>query len=151
MKISQKGLDLLKRFEGIKLKPYLCPAGIATISIGCTYYPDGTKVKLTDPPIGEPKAIEIFKNIIKHYESSVDSFCRDDINQNQFDALVSLCYNIGVRALKNSTLIKKVNLDLNDPLIKNEFKKWNKSGGKVLNGLTLRREEESKLYFNEIL
>ena len=63
-RISQKGLNLLSQFEGLRLKPYLCPAGIPTISIGCTYYPDGTKVKLTDPEISEAKATEIFLNFV---------------------------------------------------------------------------------------
>ena len=145
--ISQSGLSLIKKFEGVKLKPYLCPAGIPTISIGCTYYEDGTKVRMTDAPISEARATDIFLNVIKHYERSVDSFCRDDINQNQFDALVSFCYNVGAGALKKSTLLKKVNADPNDASIKLEFLKWNKSGGKVLNGLTLRRNAESELYF----
>jgi lysozyme len=103
---------------------------------------------MTDAPISEARATDIFLNVIKHYERSVDSFCRDDINQNQFDALVSFCYNLGAGALKRSTLIKKVNADPNDPSIKLEFLKWNKSGGKVLNGLTLRRNAESELYFS---
>jgi lysozyme len=141
---------LIKLFEGITLKPYLCPAGIPTISIGCTYYPDGTKVKMTDPPISEARATEIFLNVIKHYEHSVDSFCRDDINQNQFDALVSFCYNLGAGSLKSSTLLKKVNADPNDPLIKDEFLKWNKCGGKVLKGLTERRKVEAGHYFGGV-
>lgn len=147
-RISQKGVSLLKKYEGIRLKPYLCPAGIPTISIGCTYYPDGTKVKLTDPEISEAKATEIFLNVIKHYEQSVDSFTRDDINQNQFDALVCLCYNIGAGALKNSTLLKKVNADPNNKFIRDSFLAWNKSGGKVLQGLTNRRNAEANLYFS---
>jgi len=141
---------LIKLFEGITLKPYLCPAGIPTISIGCTYYPDGTKVKMTDSPISEVRATEIFLNVIKHYEHSVDSFCRDDINQNQFDALVSFCYNLGAGSLKSSTLLKKVNADPNDPLIKDEFLKWNKCQGKVLKGLTERRKAEADLYFGRV-
>jgi lysozyme len=139
---------LIIQFEGLKLKPYLCPAGIPTISIGCTYYPDGTKVKLTDESITEDKAKEIFLNVIKHYEQSVDSFCRDDINQNQFDALVSLCYNIGAGALKNSTLLKKVNVDPNNKFIRDSFLGWNKSAGKILQGLTHRRNAEADLYFS---
>ena len=64
--ISQKGLSLIKKFEGIKLKPYLCPAGIPTISIGCTYYEDGTKVKMTDASISQAKATDIFLNVISY-------------------------------------------------------------------------------------
>ena len=148
MKISQKGLDLLKQFEGVKLKPYLCPAGIATISIGCTYYEDGTKVRMTDPEISQARATEIFLNVLKHYESSVDSFTRDDITQEQFDALVSFAYNVGTGALKNSTLLKKVNADPNDKFIESQFLIWNKVKGVPIKGLTLRRQAESNLYFS---
>lgn len=147
MKISQNGLDLLKRFEGVRLKPYLCPAGIATISIGCTYYPDGTKVRMTDSEISPARATEIFLNVLKHYESSVDSFTRDDITQNQFDALVSFAYNVGTGALKKSTLLKKVNADPNDKFIESQFLIWNKVKGVEVKGLTNRRQAESKLYF----
>ena len=148
MKISQKGLDLLKRFEGVRLKPYLCPAGIATISIGCTYYPDGTKVRMTDPEISPARATEIFFNVLKHYESSVDSYTRDDITQNQFDALVSFAYNVGTGALKKSTLLKKVNANPNDKFIESQFLIWNKVKGVPVKGLTQRRQAESKLYFS---
>ena len=148
MKISQKGLDLLKRFEGVRLKPYLCPAGIPTISIGCTYYPDGTKVRMTDPEITQARATEIFLNVLKHYESSVDSFTRDDITQNQFDALVSFAYNVGTGALKKSTLLKKVNANPNDKFIESQFLIWNKVKGVPVKGSTQRRQAESKLYFS---
>lgn len=146
-KISQKGVDLIKQFEGLSLKPYKCPAGIATIGFGNTYYPNGTKVKLTDPAITKEKAEELLRFIITPFEKAVDSFCRDDINQNQFDALVSIAYNIGVGNLQKSTLIKKVNLNPSDPTIKAEFAKWNKAAGKILLGLTKRRAAESNLYF----
>ena len=146
--ISQRGLSLIKKFEGVKLKPYLCPAGIPTISIGCTYYEDGTKVRMTDAPISEARATDIFLNVIKHYERSVDSFCRDDINQNQFDALVSFCYNLGAGSLKSSTLLKKVNADPNNLLIAKEFAKYKYNKGKISQGLINRRQAESELYFS---
>jgi lysozyme len=147
-KISQKGLDLIKRFEGLSLKPYLCPASIPTIGYGNTYYTDGKKVKLTDPSITQAKAEELLKFLIKSYEKSVDSFCRDDISQHQFDALTSFAYNCGVNNLQSSTLLKKVNLNPNDPTIRAEFMKWNKGAGKVLAGLTKRRQAEADLYFS---
>ena len=147
-KISQKGLDLIKRFEGLKLKPYLCPASIPTIGYGNTYYTDGKKVKLTDPSITQEKADELLKFLIQSYEKDVDSFCRDDISQHQFDALASFAYNCGSRNLKSSTLLKKVNLNPNDPTIRAEFMKWNKGAGKVLAGLTKRRQAEADLYFS---
>ena len=147
-KISTSGLTLIKRFEGLRLKPYLCPAGVPTISIGCTYYEDGTKVKMTDAPVSEARAIDIFLYVIKHYEQSVDSFCRDDISQNQFDALVSFCYNMGAGAFKSSTLLKKVNLNPNDQLISKEFTRYKYSNGKISQGLINRRQAELELYFS---
>ena len=147
-KISQKGLDLIKRFEGLKLKPYLCPAGIPSIGYGNTYYTDGKKVNLTDPSITQAKADELLKFLIQSYEKDVDSFCRDDISQQNFDALVSFAYNCGPRNLKSSTLLKKVNLNPQDVTIRNEFMKWNKGAGKVLAGLTKRRQAEADLYFS---
>ena len=146
--LSQKGLDLIKQFEGLKLKPYLCPANIATVGFGNTYYPDGTKVKLTDPAITAQKAEELLKFLVQSYEKGVDSFCRDDISQQNFDALTSFAYNVGLGNLQKSTLIKKVNLNPNDPAIRLEFMKWNKGAGKVLAGLIRRRQAEADLYFS---
>lgn len=145
-RISQKGLNLIQRFEGLSLKPYKCPAGIWTIGYGSTYYSNGKKVQANDKPISQAEATDLLIEVLKHYEHSVDSYCRDDINQNQFDALVSFCYNVGAGSLKGSTLLKKVNLNPNDASIPAEFKKWNKGGGKVLKGLTERRKAEADLY-----
>jgi lysozyme len=147
-KISNLGLELIKKYEGFKAKAYLCPANVITIGFGSTYYEDGTKVKLTDSPITQERATELLEALLVSYERSVDSYCVDTINQYQFDALCSFAYNCGVGNLKSSTLLKKVNKNPNDPTIKDEFLKWNKGGGKVLSGLTKRRIEEAQLYFS---
>ena len=147
-KISNLGLELIKKYEGFKAKAYLCPAKVTTIGYGSTYYEDGTKVKLTDSPITQERATELLEALLVSYERSVDSYCVDTINQYQFDALCSFAYNCGVGNLKSSTLLKKVNKNPNDPTIKDEFLKWNKGGGKVLSGLTKRRIEEAQLYFS---
>ena len=147
-KISNLGLELIKKYEGFKAKAYLCPANVITIGYGSTYYEDGSKVKLTDSPITQERATELLEALLVSYERSVDSYCVDTINQNQFDALCSFAYNCGVGNLKSSTLLKKVNKNPNDPTIKDEFLKWNKGGGKVLTGLTKRRIEEAQLYFS---
>lgn len=147
-KIGQKGLDLIKSFEGLYLKPYLCPANVPTIGYGNTFYENGKKVTLKDPIITESRAIELLMSELGMYEQKVDSYCIDTINQNQFDALVSFCYNVGPGNLKSSTLLKKVNANPNDPTIRTEFLKWNKGGGKVLAGLTRRRTAEANLYFS---
>jgi lysozyme len=147
-KISQGGIDLIKKFEGLKLKPYLCSAGVPTIGYGNTFYENGKKVTLKDPQITEKRAEELLAYLLVSFEKYVDSYCRDDINQNQFDALVSFAYNLGPNSLKASTLLKKVNINPSDPTIKLEFLKWTKAGGRVLKGLVLRREAEASLYFS---
>ena len=146
-KTGEKGITLIKQFEGFSAKPYLCPAGIPTIGYGATFYPNGKKVTMSDPAVSEQQAVDLLKNMLVSFEQYVDSFCRDDINQNQFDALVSFCYNLGPNNLKTSTLIKKVNSNPLDTTIRAEFLKWNKAGGKVLAGLTKRRIAEADLYF----
>lgn len=147
-KLSQKGLELIKQFEGLSLKPYVCAGGINTIGYGNTYYTNGKKVSLQDKPITIQQAEELLKHSLSTYEKAVDSFCRDDISQAQFDALVSFAYNVGVGNLQKSTLIKKVNANPQDPTIKAEFLKWNKASGRVLAGLTRRRQAEANLYFS---
>lgn len=146
-KTGQLGLNLIRKFEGFYAKPYLCPAGIPTIGYGATYYPNGKRVTLQDAAITEQQAEEMLVSMLKTYEQSVDSFTRDDINQNQFDALVCFAYNLGVQNLKISTLLKKVNANPNDMEIAAEFLKWTKAGGKVLTGLIRRRQAEADLYF----
>ena len=149
-KTGQKGIDLIKQFEGFSAKPYLCPAKICTIAYGATFYPDGKKVTMNDKLLTESEGVDLLKNMLKSFEQYVDSYCIDTINQNQFDALVSFCYNVGPANLKSSTLLKKVNINPNDPTIKDEFLKWNKASGKVLKGLTTRRQAESNLYFSVV-
>ena len=148
MQASQKGLDLIKRFEGFRSKPYLCPAGVPTIGYGSTYYQNGVKVKLTDPAISEEAAEQLLKVNLVHYERGVDSMTKDHINQNQFDALVSFAYNTGLVNYKNSTLLKRVNADPNDPDIEKQFMRWVRAGGKVIKGLIVRRNAEAALYFS---
>lgn len=148
MQASQKGLDLIKRFEGFRSKPYLCPAGVPTIGYGSTYYQNGVKVKLTDLAISEEAAEQLLKVNLVHYERGVDSMTKDHINQTQFDALVSFAYNVGLVNYKNSTLLKRVNADPNDPDIEKQFMRWVRAGGKVIKGLIVRRNAEAALYFS---
>jgi lysozyme len=146
-KASNNLIELIKKFEGFSAKPYLCPAKVVTIGYGNTFYANGEKVKLTDAPINELQAVELLKQTLGQYEKAVDSYCVDSLTQNQFDALVDFAYNCGNGNLKSSTLLKKVNANPNDKTIALEFAKWNKGGGKILNGLGKRRAAESELYF----
>lgn len=150
MKITRtgpKGVNLIKEFEGFRSKPYLCPANVPTVGYGSTYYPTGKKVTLNDPEISEQYAVQLLISVLDTFEKAVDSYCRDDINQDQFDALVSFAYNLGTGNLKSSTLLKKVNANPNDPTIRDEFMKWVNGGGKKLPGLVRRRQAEADLYF----
>ena len=147
-KVSNKGLDIIKKYEGFSSKPYLCPSKVITIGYGSTYYEDGSKVKLTDSPITQERATELLEALLVSFERAVDSYCIDTLNQNQFDAIVSFAYNCGVGNLKSSTLLRKVNVNPNNPTIKDEFLKWTKGGGKTLSGLVRRRTEEAQLYFS---
>lgn len=147
-KIDSKGLDLIKQFEGCSLKAYLCPANVPTIGYGSIRHPNGNKVKIGET-ITKKQAEEYLLHEVKQFELAVDAMCRDDINQNQFNALVSFAFNLGAGSLRSSTLLKKVNANPNDPFIRNEFLKWNRAGGVILAGLTRRREAESNLYFTK--
>jgi len=146
-KISSAGLNIIKSFEGLRLKPYKCPAGVPTIGYGNTFYEDGKKVQMSDPEITEARATELLLHSLTKFEQYVDSYCVDTITQNQFDALVSFCYNLGPANLKGSTLLKKVNANAADESIRNEFMKWTKAGGRQLAGLVRRRTAEADLYY----
>lgn len=146
-KVSKDALQLIKKFEGFCAQPYLCSANVPTIGYGATFYEDGKKVQINDPAITEERATQLLLNVLKIFEKHVDSYTRDDITQNQFDALVCFAYNVGVGALKSSTLLKLVNSDPSNPQIKNEFLRWNKAAGRALKGLTNRRNAEAELYF----
>jgi lysozyme len=145
MEVNQAGKDLIKQFEGCKLKAYKCPAGLDTIGYGNTWYPDGTKVKPGDV-ITQERAIELLDIIVEDFAKKVKPLIKQNLTDNNFSALVSFAYNTGVTNLKSSTLLKKVNADPKDPSIKAEFMKWVRANDKVLNGLVKRREAEAKLY-----
>jgi len=142
------GLNLIKKKEGFVSIPYKCQAGVPTIGYGSTYYENGTKVTMADPGITEEQATKLLSNTIKGFEKAVNTYVTSDINQNQFDALVSFTYNVGPDQFRKSTLLKYINKNPNDPNIALEFAKWVKVKGNVSKGLVKRRAEESKLYFS---
>ena len=148
MKISENGLKLIKKFEGLSLKPYLCSAGIPTIGFGNTFYENMKKVTLQDETITEERADSLFNFLVTtNFVNVVNRLVIVDINQNQFDALVSFVYNLGSGNFEKSTLLKKVNQEdfIGASL---EFEKWNRAGGKVLSGLTKRRLSEKELFLS---
>jgi lysozyme len=142
MHMSQGGLDnLLKKFEGCKLKAYRCPAGILTIGYGHTSAAGAPEVT-EGMTIAQDEAENILKNDLGKYEQPVAAMVKVDLEQNQFDVLVDFAYNAGVGALKTSTLLKKVNAGDLD-VVPDELMKWTKGGGKVLPGLVRRRQAEA--------
>ncbi len=148
-KINLEGINLITRWEGLKLTPYLCSANVPTIGYGSTRYEDGSRVQLDDRPITKERAIEIFKFTVSQFERDVDALAVDTINQNQFNALVSFAYNLGSNALRKSTLLKLVNRNPNNPTIANEFRKWIFAGGRIIKGLQNRRNAEIEMYFKK--
>lgn len=155
MKLNDKCYNLIKQFEGYSDRPYLCPAGIPTIGFGNTYYPNGVKVKLTDKQITRDYANEMLAFVADNFAKEVLKLVTSVITQNQLNALTAFAYNVGIgknipnfrSGLAASTLLKKINANPNDPSIKEEFLKWNKSNGKILQGLINRRRAEANLYF----
>lgn len=141
---AQKGIDLIKSFEGCQLKAYKCPAGVWTIGYGHTGSVDG-KAICSGMVINAQKAVELLKQDLATFEAAVNSYVTAPITQNMFDALVSFSFNVGAGALKGSTLLKKLNAkDYSGAA--DEFPKWNKANGKVLNGLVRRRAAEKDLF-----
>jgi len=124
------------------LHPYKDTKGIPTIAIGNTFYPDGTKVTMSDPTINIKRAYEIFSAVSKDFQKAV-SDTNPNLNQNQFNALFSLCYNIGIHAYQNSTVHRLVSANPNDPDIGEAFEMWRNPPE-----LLKRRKREVDLYFS---
>jgi lysozyme len=135
--------SLCKQYEGFRSKPYLCPAGVATIGYGSTYYSDGRKVTLQDPPMDEPAASALLMYELQHtYLPGTLRNCPILATDNKrLNAVVDFCYNLGIGRLQTSTLKRKINTQDWEGA-KEELKKWNKAGGKVLAGLDKRRKSE---------
>ena len=145
MKIGQRGLDLIKEFEGCKLISYKCPAGIWTIGIGSTRYADGSPVKQNQALPTEAAATHLLAQTLATYEHAVNA-TGVDLTQNEFDSLVCLCYNIGAGNFATSTLVKMLKAGDDKKEIAEQFLRWDKAGGKSLAGLTRRRKAEMDLF-----
>jgi lysozyme len=137
---------LCKQYEGFRSKPYLCPAGVATIGYGSTYYGNGTKVSLSDAPISEPEASNLLLNELRHtYLPGVLRNCPIlATDEKKCNAIVDFCYNLGVGRLQTSTLKRKVNAQDWEGA-KEQLMLWTKGGGRVLPGLLKRRTAECLL------
>ncbi|MBJ9570638.1 lysozyme [Citrobacter braakii] len=146
MQISDKGITLIKEFEGCKLTAYQDSVGIWTIGYGWTQPVDGKPIR-AGMTIKQATAERLLKTGLVSYESDVSRLLKVGLTQGQFDALVSFTYNLGARSLSTSTLLRKLNVG-DYAGAADEFLRWNKAGGKVLNGLTRRREAERALFLS---
>ena len=140
MKLSNRGKSLIKKYEGLRLTAYKCPAGVWTIGYG------HTAGVFAGQKISERQADEFFDNDIKQFEDAVNSLVKVPLKQGQFDALVSFVYNVGKTAFANSTLLRMLNSG-NYSVAGEQISRWVFAGGKKLQGLVKRREEEKELFF----
>ncbi len=145
---SQNGINLIKKWEKFKANSYLCPAGVPTIGYGSTMWTDGRKVRL-----GQTISMQDAEKLMAYFLANVIHFIPDNVNQNQFDALCSFIYNVGIANFRKSTLLRKVKENPDDLDIRDEFMKWtlHRKNGQLVqsNGLRNRRKEEADLYFQK--
>ncbi len=146
MSVSNKGVDLICEFEGEQLIAYDDGVGVWTIGFGTIKYPNGVRVKKGDTCTLD-QAKEYMRHDLIEFEHTVNSSVKVPLNQNQFDALVSLAYNIGSNAFKSSTLVKKLNTGDYQGAA-DQFNVWVNAGGKRMQGLVNRRDREKLLFLS---
>ena len=139
MKTSNEGISLIQKFEGCELEAYQCSAGVWTIGYG------HTKDVVKGMTITKEQAEQMLVDELHEYENYINEYVTVALSQNQFDALVSWVYNLGPANLKASTMLKVLNSGKYED-VPAQMKRWNKAGGKVLEGLIRRREAEACLF-----
>ena len=149
-KVNKAGIDLIKSFEGLSLKPYLDAVKIPTIGYGTIMYPTGTKVSMKDSKITEDQALSYLEHEVNMKAKAVEAMVKVSLNDNEFAALVCFAYNVGTEALRGSTLLKMLNGGADRKAVSDQLLRWNKAGGKELAGLTRRRQAERSLFIQPI-
>lgn len=146
-KTSDRGIDLIKNFEGFRSKPYQCSASVWTVGWGSTRLADGSRVTQNTPEMSEDEAERLLRQQLVSYERAVLTLVPcSHLTQNQFDSLISFTYNLGSGSLRASTLRKKVLRG--DPTAADEFPRWSYASGKFIRGLHRRRMAERKLFLS---
>ena len=150
---SNNLIDFIKKWEGVKHNPYLCPAGKPTIGVGFTTYLDGTPVTLNDPPLDDIQINRILSVKLDEFTTQVKRVLGNTLLPSEaIDALVSFTYNLGLGNFSKSTLLKKIKENkLNFDAIEAEFMRWVYAGGKPLDGLKKRRKAEFEMYLSGML
>lgn len=148
MKVSNAGLDIIKKHEGFEPNMYLDPVGLPTIGYGIYLNTPELLSRYENATISEEEATAL---LLDHVQKQVEPVIKDSItakiNQNQFNALASFIYNVGSGNFRSSTLRRKINEGAEEEEIRYQFSRWNKANGQELSGLTKRRKEEANLYF----
>ena len=143
MKPSQNAINLIKKWEGFRTNAYLCSAGVPTIGFGSTTWGNGQKVKIGEIVSMKTAEVLLLNDLAKR-SKALEGL---NLNQNQFDSLLSFIYNVGIGAFNRSQLKKLIVANPNDEAIREQFMRWKKAGGKVSQGLINRRTDEANLYF----
>lgn len=154
MKISDKCLEMIRHHEGVRYRPYKCPAKLWTVGVGHVLYPEQGKLPLDrrgdyalmdkdNRQFSKEEVDGILRNDLARFERGVAQYCPVSLSQGQFDALVSFSFNVGLGTLQRSTLRQKI---LRGDAAENEFLRYTIGGGKVLKGLVNRRNDERALY-----
>ncbi len=143
--VPEAAVTLVKKWEGFRAKPYRCPAGVPTIGYGATRWPDGEAVSMDDPPITEEAASGLLRASMAKFAADVDRLVAVPLNEGERGALISFTYNLGAGALRQSTLLKKLNAGDRSGAAA-EFHRWNRAGSSILEGLTRRRAEEEAMF-----
>lgn len=154
MKISDKCLEMIRHHEGVRYRPYKCPARLHTVGVGHVLYPEQGKLPLDrrgdyalldkdNRQFSKEEVDGILRNDLARFERGVAQYCPVSLSQGQFDALVSFSFNVGLGTLQRSTLRQKI---LRGDAAEDEFLRYTIGGGKVLKGLVNRRNDERALY-----
>ena len=158
MNVSPLAIDMVKHHEGVRNKPYRCPARLWTIGVGHVMYPDQAKLPLDkrdnvmlkpedDRQFTQEEVDAILRHDLNRFERGVEQFCPGNLSQGQFDALVSFSFNLGLGTLQRSTLRQKL-LRGDTEGAAEEFLKYCMAGGKILKGLQNRRRDERALFLS---
>jgi len=145
-----QAIKVIKKWEGFMPEPYLCPAGVPTIGYGNTMYENGDRVAMDDCKIDRKRGEEILIHFVKKVQKQVLSVLEQKLEDHQLAALISFTYNVGIGNLSSSTVLSWINAKPSMEMIPDEFRRWNKSKGKIFAGLTARREDERALWLGEL-
>lgn len=149
MTISDEGLELIKKHEGVRREIYLDPIGLPTGGVGHLLKGDEIEKFPVGTKLSDEQVDEWLRQDVQEAEEAVNRLVKTELNQNQFDALVSFVFNIGSGNFERSQLLRLVNNELWDSAA-GQFGRWIYAGGRVFKGLRTRRAEESELFARSV-